>query len=79
MAKPVFEACVKVGSYKNKEGEEKAKWLKIGTVFESDKGYSLLLEAVPVGVPAPVWVSLFPIREKGQSNNHADDDGKVPF
>jgi len=74
MAKPVFEACVKTGTYK-KNGEDKPRWLKIGTVFEGDKGYSMLLECVPVGVQSPVWVSLFPIREKNNaapSENYDD-------
>lgn len=66
MAKPLFDAMVKNGSYKDRDGNEKARWLKIGTVFEGDKGLSMILDCVPVGVVAPVWVSFFQVKEKGQ-------------
>lgn len=75
MAKPLFDAMVKNGSYKDRDGNEKARWLKIGTVFEGDKGLSMILDCVPVGVVGPVWVSFFPVKEKGQQqkqNNEPD-------
>lgn len=82
MAKPMFDAMVKNGSYKDRDGNDKARWLKIGTVFENDKGLSMILDCVPVGVVAPVWVSFFPVKEKGQQSQQQDNspaDDSVPF
>lgn len=84
MSKPVFDAMVKTGSYKDRDGNDKNRWLKIGSVFEGEKGLSMLLDCVPVGVQAPVWVSFFEIKPKGdraQTDNSGRDDTEsgIPF
>jgi len=86
MSKLLFEAMVKTGTYKDRNGQEKGRWLKIGNVFEGEKGMSMILDCVPVGIPAPVWVSFFQPKEKQQQpqqqdNGNTDDPyaGNVPF
>lgn len=61
MATPVFDAMYKSGSYVDNEGNTKGRYLKVGTVFQDDEGrMSMILDSVPVGAQAPVWVSFFP-------------------
>ena len=44
-----YEIKAKQGTYTNQNGEEKANWVKIGAVFETQKGLSIKLEAIPIG------------------------------
>lgn len=62
MARVRYEVVTK------REGKDgKVFWNKIGVVFQTDKGFSLKLESVPVGWDG--WASLFePKRE------HSGDD-----
>jgi hypothetical protein len=46
-----FEAVVKTGTYTDNQGNEKARYQRVGTVFENEKGLYMKLEALPVGVP----------------------------
>lgn len=58
---PVFEAAYKSSTYIDSEGNTKGRYTKIGTVFQDDEGrMSMILDAVPVGAQAPVWISFFP-------------------
>jgi hypothetical protein len=81
MSKLLFDAMVKTGTYKDRNGQEKGRWLKIGSVFEGEKGMSMILDCVPVGIPAPVWVKFFQPKEKQQQqqDNAPDDGNGVPF
>ena len=56
-------AVAKIGSYTTPDGEEKARWVEIGSVYtHSDGKQSLLIKAMPVGASEwDGWVSLFPI------------------
>ncbi len=38
------------GVYTAKDGSEKKSWMKIGSVIQTQKGFSLKLNAVPVGL-----------------------------
>ena len=44
-----YELIAKTGTYTNKAGEEKNRWMKCGVVMETARGLSLKLEAVPIG------------------------------
>ncbi len=67
MTKIAYDACIRTGTYQ-KDGQEKINWLKIGAVFESDKGLSLKLDALPVGgSPEGCWIKLFPAKKGGKS------------
>ena len=50
MAKKIYDAVATVGTYKDRNGEEKKRYVNVGSVFENDKGQlSLKLDSVPVG------------------------------
>ena len=56
MSKKVYDLAVKIGSYKNRDGEEKAKYLNIGAIIEKDDGGRFMLmnrTFNPAGVPNP--------------------------
>ena len=67
MAKYVFDAVATIGTY-IKDGQEKKQYLKVGKVFENDKGQmSMKLDALPVGKDWSGWISLYePSRDAGQ-------------
>lgn len=55
--KQTYEAIAKIGTYKDKDGNDKGRYLKIGTVLTRDDGSMCLkLEAVPVGPGFTGWV-----------------------
>jgi len=45
------------GNYKNKDGEEKARWINIGALFQDGNKLSIKLESIPVGGNWNGWVS----------------------
>lgn len=83
MAQLKFEAVAVVG-----ERDGKKVYQKLGTVWESDKGLSLKLDVLPVGVPGwNGWVSFYEPKPKQgvqtqgkpavMSNEFVDDP--IPF
>lgn len=69
-AKPTHDITVKTGEYIDHEGNSKASWLRIGTVFKHDDGgTSIKLEALPTGLPNwEGWCSVFPRKERDPSS-----------
>lgn len=67
-ARPTHDIAVKVGSYTGQDGNEKGRWLRIGTVFRHDDGgTSIKLDAMPVGVPEwDGWCSVFKREQRDQ-------------
>ena len=45
--------------YKDKSGEEKINWIKIGTSFEKDGKQNIELYTIPVGVEGKLKASVF--------------------
>ena len=79
-----YEAKAKVGTYTNQNGEEKPNWVRVGTVFETEKGMSMKIDAVPVGFDG--WVSFFVPKPKDGSSpaapaskNLGDINDDIPF
>jgi hypothetical protein len=65
MAKKIYNAVATVGTYKDRDGEEKKRYVNVGSVFENDKGQlSLKLDSVPVGNEWSGWVSFFEPKER---------------
>lgn len=56
-----YEAVAVVG--KDKDG--KPKYLRVGAVFESDKGLSLKLDCVPAGNEFNGWINFYTPKPKG--------------
>jgi len=82
--KKLYDCAVKVGTYQ-KNGEEKANWLRCGALFEGDKGQFILLDKTfnPAGVPdqsgkGSILISLFEPKDKpvtNQANEYANASG----
>ena len=56
-----FDVVAANGEYTDQEGQPKTRWLNCGVVLESDKGYSLKLECIPVrrNDKGELWFQLF--------------------
>jgi hypothetical protein len=48
MSKTIYEVSVITGKYVNKDGVNKNRYLKIGSVIETKNGPSLKLECIPI-------------------------------
>ena len=79
-----YEAKVKSGTYKNQNGEEKPNWIKIGAVFETEKGMSMKMESVPISWDG--WISFFEPKSKDDKkpqsntqNSNTIPDEDIPF
>ena len=70
-----FDVVAATGTYTNKNGEEKKSWMKIGKVLQTQKGFSLKLDAVPVGWDG--WAMLAEPQEAKPQK--ADYDNDPPF
>ena len=68
-AQVTHNLCVKTGEYTTTDGQDKKRWLRIGSVFRHDDGgTSIKLDAVPVGLPNwDGWVSVFKNDQGGQN------------
>lgn len=74
MAKKLYDLAVKTGTYTNKNGEEKGRWLNVGAVMLSDDGSKfIMLQRTfnPAGVPdlsgrggGSVLLSMFEPKDK---------------
>ena len=85
MAVVRYEVKAKNGTYKDRNGEEKARWHNMGVCFQSDQGHlSLKIDSIPVNWDG--WISLFEPKPKeagskptahGAGATIIDDD--IPF
>lgn len=87
MSSPRMDLIAIVGEYKNSAGETKKRFVKVGSLFNSDKGQSIKIDAVPVGFDG--WLSVKEPYEAGEKparqssaptrrGNDLGDDG-IPF
>lgn len=78
-----YEVIASTGTYTNKQGEEKKRWLKCGIVMETKSGgLALKLESIPVGSDG--WFTLTEPKEyepKGRpaTQQVADIPDDIPF
>lgn len=84
MSKVKYEVVAVTGKYTDRDGNEKNRYLKCGVVIQTDKGFSLKLEAVPV--ESNGWFMLFEPKERGESKGNTplpapsgDFDDDIPF
>ena len=73
------ELVAKAGTYTNKQGEEKTRYLKIGVKMETDKGTMYKFESLPLSFDG--WVYERDIQEKTAPSAKpvADLSDDVPF
>ncbi len=65
MAIKRYDVVAITGTYTDRNGNERKRYLNCGAVFETEKGLSLKLEALPVGFDG--WLQLYEPREEGQA------------
>lgn len=64
MATKRYDVVAVTGSYIDRNGVEKRRYMNCGAVFETEKGLSLKLEAIPVGFDG--WFQLYQPRTEQQ-------------
>jgi hypothetical protein len=80
-----FDAVATVGKYTDKQGNEKKRYVNVGSVFEDEQGrLSLKLDAVPAGSEWSGWVSFYEpkAKESAPVENSAQQtpiDDDAPF
>ena len=84
-----YDVICKNGSYTDKTGTEKTKWMKVGVCMDTKQGgLAVKIESLPVGFDG--WLSLAEPRAKDnftprgndempRSKNLADMESDVPF
>jgi len=65
MAIKRYDVVAVTGTYTDRNGNERKRYLNCGAVFETEKGLSLKIEALPVGFDG--WFQLYEPREEGQT------------
>jgi hypothetical protein len=71
------ELVAKAGTYTNKQGEEKTRYLKIGVKMETDKGTMYKFESLPLNFDG--WVYERDMQEKAVAKPVAEISEDVPF
>lgn len=79
MATKVFDAVAVVGTYTDRQGNEKNRYVTVGAVFENDKKQmSLKIESLPVGGEWNGWISFYEPKEQekqDQKKSHSSSRG----
>ena len=72
MTKKTHDLAIKTGTYTNREGEEKGRYLNIGSILaHEDGGISVKLNCIPVGLTDwEGWVSAFPVKKKDDAEEY---------
>jgi hypothetical protein len=71
----------KSGTYTNKKGEEKTRYVNVGVLLETQKGEMLKIESLPVPFDGWIYFADLEKREVGQNPTTASvaDLDSVPF
>ena len=88
MAQVIGRICAPTGKYL-KDGQEKTRWATCGVLMQTEKGYRIKLETIPVGGEGQgLWFSVFEDDEGGSKGSQAQtpsrgaqkpDDDDIPF
>lgn len=75
----LYEVTAAGEKYTAKDGSEKTKWIRIGTVIQTKAGrMSLKIESIPVGWDG--WASLTePRQDAPKKSRQPGDDDDLPF
>ena len=82
--KPYRRAVATTGTYTDRNGAEKKRYVNVGTLFQyDDGGLALKLDSVPVGEGWNGFISFYEIEEKGAGQGKPkpayDLDDDIPF
>lgn len=72
MASKKYDVCVA-----QKGKDDKTYWRNIGVILKTEKGFSLKIEAVPVGWDG--WAALFEPEQKEKPEAKPTKDADIPF
>lgn len=83
-SKRTHDVVATVGKYKTRSGEEKKRYLNVGSAFTDEQGrVSILLNAVPTaGADWSGWLSLYPVKDSNRGGNQggaSNDHDDTPF
>lgn len=88
MAKVIGDICAATGKY-IKDGEEKSSWAKCGVLLQTDNGFRIKLDTIPVGgTEQGIWLSVFEKQDQSQGSSKqtpsapsqsAKNDQDMPF
>ena len=71
MATIIGDIMCPTGKYTTQDGQEKNRWLKCGIMLQTDNGFRIKMEAMPVGVADfEGWFSVFD-KKNDQPNQKA--------
>lgn len=82
MATVIGKVCAPTGTY-IKDGEEKTSWSRCGILMQTDKGFRIKLDTVPIGGDG--WFSVFEEEPQSKGSAHkassrpSEDDDGMPF
>lgn len=73
-----YDAVATIGTYRNKAGEEKKRYVTCGAVFEGDDGrLSLKLDAVPTSPDWSGWVAFYEPKDGNGTGGHGGNSNAV--
>jgi len=76
MSKKKYDVVAVTGKYTDRDGNEKNRYMNCGVVIQTEKGFSLKLEAVPIGSDG--WFMLFEPKPKENANQAAPAPAEKP-
>lgn len=68
-----FDAVATIGKYTDRQGNEKKRYVTVGSVFEDEQGrLSLKLDAVPCSQEWGGWVAFYDPKPRTELNEHSE-------
>lgn len=81
--KYIGDVCMATGTYKDKYGNTKKRWLTIGAAFQSDKCTYIKLDALPLPSENGCFLAIFKhenqkVNNYNHNQNNVDETNDVP-
>lgn len=77
--RPKFDAMASCDKYKDKDGNEKTRYVKVGTIFEREDGsICMKMEALPVSKDWNGWVNFFEVKRFGSGEGGQGKPASAP-
>ena len=78
MAKKIYDAVATIGKYTDAQGNEKKRYVNVGSVFQNDNGMSLKLDSVPVSPEWSGWISFYEPKQRESAPQEQKPGANVP-